>query len=137
MTKRSVSTLTMAKQMAEAALKIKAVDLKLLDLRKLTSFTDYFLIASGTSDRHVEAIIDSVVMEMKKKGYMPISVEGYGHSQWVIADFGDVVVHVFYPMMREIYAIEKLWGDANVVKIVEEKIKKAKKVTKTVKGKNK
>lgn len=115
--KRQPTTLSLAKQIAAAADKIKAVDLKILDLRKITSFTDFFVIASGTSDRHVEAIVDSVVVEMKKKNYHPISVEGYGHSQWVIADFGDVVVHVFYPMMREIYAIERLWSSAKIVKI--------------------
>lgn len=114
---KKYSTLALAKEIAAAAAKIKAVNLKILNLQKLTSFTDYFVIATGTSDRHVEAIANNIVEEMKKKGRRPLSVEGFGHAQWVIVDFGDVVVHVFYHTMREIYAIEKIWADAPIVRI--------------------
>lgn len=111
------STLVFAKEIAAAASKIKAVNLKLYDLRKVTSFTDYFVIASGTSDRHVEAIADSIVAEMKKKGVRPLGVEGTDHAQWVIVDFGDVVAHIFYGQMREMYALEKLWADAKEIRL--------------------
>ncbi len=118
-------TLIFAKQIAEAAAKIKAIDVKILDLRKVTSFTDYFVIASGTSDRHVEAIADSIELELKKEGQRPIGVEGHGHSQWIVVDFGDVVAHVFYQPVRGIYALEKLWGDAKTVRFAGEKKKPA------------
>ncbi len=110
------SSLALAKDVAKAAAKIKAVNLKVYDLRKVTSFTDYFVIATGTSDRHVDAIANSIVAEMKKKGVRPLGVEGQGHAQWVIVDLGDVVAHVFYGQMREIYALEKLWSDAKDIK---------------------
>ena len=106
-----------AYDVAHAARKLKAVELKVLDLRKLASFTDFFVIASGTSDRHVEAIADSIIEEMKKKGRRPIGVEGYEHGQWIIVDYGDVVAHIFYGTMREIFALEKLWADAKAVRI--------------------
>ena len=115
------TSLTFAKDVAKAALKLKAKDLKLLDLTKLSTFADYFVIASGTSDRHVEAIADSIVVEMKKKGHRPFGLEGYEHSQWIIVDFGDVVAHVFYEPMREIYSIEKLWADAKKIRVQSEK----------------
>lgn len=114
--KKDVSLET-ALSVAKAADKLKAIDLKVLDLRKLQTFADFFVIAGGTSDRHVEAIADSIVREMKKKGRIPFGVEGYEHSQWVLVDFGDVVAHIFYGALREIYAIEKLWADAKQIKI--------------------
>jgi ribosome-associated protein len=117
MKKTKVDTLSLARDVANAAAKIKAVDIKILDLRKLTSFTDFFIIASGTSDRHVGAIAESIIMEMKKKNRIPLSVEGTEHAQWIIVDYGDCVAHIFYRMMRDIYAIEKLWADAKEIKI--------------------
>jgi ribosome-associated protein len=110
--KKESSSLALAKDVARAASKMK-----IYDLQVITSFTDYFVIASGTSDRHVEAIADSIVMEMKRKDVRPFGVEGMGHAQWVIVDYGDVVVHIFYSQMREIYALEKLWADAKEVKL--------------------
>lgn len=109
--------LALAKSIAAAAGKIKAANLKILDLRKLAAFADYFVIASGTSDRHAGAIADSIIMEMKKQGRRPFGIEGYQHSQWIIVDYGDVMAHIFYGPMREIYSIEKLWADAKVVRI--------------------
>lgn len=120
---RKDATLALAKDVAKAALKIKAKDLKLLDLTKLSTFADYFVVTSGTSDRHVEAIADSIIAEMKKQGRRPFGVEGYEHSQWIIVDFGDVVAHIFYEPMREIYSIEKLWSDAKKIRVQSEKRK--------------
>ncbi|PIR17114.1 MAG: ribosome silencing factor [Deltaproteobacteria bacterium CG11_big_fil_rev_8_21_14_0_20_49_13] len=128
-------TLTFAKDVARAAAKIKAHGLKILDLRHLFTFADYFVIASGNSDRQVGAIADSIIFEMKKQGKTPIGVEGYQHSQWIIVDFGDIVAHVFYGPMREIYSIEKLWADAKKVRVPSEKRKSA--VKKEKKGKKK
>ena len=108
--------LAFAKEIAAHASKIKAHDIKILDLTKLKTFADYFVIATGMSDRQVEAIADSIVVGEKKKGRIPLGVEGYDHAQWIIVDYGDVIAHIFYQSMREIYSIEKLWSDARVIR---------------------
>jgi ribosome-associated protein len=123
MVKTNSETLVLARQIAAAASKIKAVDVKILDLRKLTSLADYFVICGATSDRHAEAIGDSIVREVKNAGRMPLGIEGYEHAQWIIADYGDVVAHIFYGPLREIYAIEKLWADAPRVRMRKESAK--------------
>ncbi|HEV2129725.1 MAG TPA: ribosome silencing factor [Longimicrobiaceae bacterium] len=90
----------------------KALDVTLLDLRNLSSATDYFLIASGRSDTHVTAIADNLVDEMKQMGARPAGVEGLRGGRWVLVDFVDFIVHVFHPAAREFYQLERLWGDA-------------------------
>lgn len=90
----------------------KAVDVTLLDLRKLSSATDYFLIASGRSDTHVTAIADHLIEELKQAGVRPAGVEGLRGGRWVLVDFVDFIVHVFHPTAREFYQLERLWGDA-------------------------
>jgi ribosome-associated protein len=90
----------------------KALEVTLLDLRKISSATDYFLIASGTSDTHVAAIADNVVDELKKEGVRPLNVEGEREARWILIDYFDFVVHVFHPAAREFYQLERLWGDA-------------------------
>lgn len=96
----------------DAAQNMKAIDLVALDLRELTSFTDYFLVCSGTSDRHVQAIAEEIHQTIKKTGELPVSYEGYDSGQWVLLDFGDVVAHIFQADAREFYQIERLWADA-------------------------
>jgi len=95
-----------------AALKKKATDLVILKVQELSSFTDYFVICSGSSDRQVQAIADSIQTDLKKSGQLPLGVEGGRSGKWVLMDFGDVVVHVFYEATREFYDIERLWADA-------------------------
>ena len=90
----------------------KAVDLKVLHLEKVTDFTDYFLICSGTSERQVQAIADAVLERMREEKVRPLHVEGYNRGQWVLLDFGDFVVHIFQEEPRKFYALERLWGDA-------------------------
>ncbi|HET7322022.1 MAG TPA: ribosome silencing factor [Longimicrobiaceae bacterium] len=90
----------------------KARDVVLLDLRPVTSTTDFFLIATGTSDTHVSSIADHVVDELKKEGVRPVGVEGMRGGRWVLLDYVDFVVHVFHPAAREFYQLERLWGDA-------------------------
>jgi ribosome-associated protein len=89
----------------------KAEDVTLLDLRKVSSATDFFLIATGRSDTHVSAIADHVVDEMKKEGSRPFGVEGLRSGRWVLIDYVDFVIHVFHPAAREFYQLERLWGD--------------------------
>lgn len=90
----------------------KANDVVLMDLRNLSSATDFFVIASGTSDTHVAAIADHVVDELKKTGTRPLNVEGARGGRWILVDYFSFVVHVFHPAAREFYQLERLWGDA-------------------------
>ncbi|MBC7397212.1 MAG: ribosome silencing factor [Bdellovibrionales bacterium] len=117
-----VNELSLAKAFlsVQAAANKKADTIKILDLKALSSFTDYFVICSGSSDRQVQAIADSIAIELKEDGYAPISVEGYREGRWVIVDFGDIVVHVFLDALREYYDIEHLWFEAKKVPIPQE-----------------
>jgi len=90
----------------------KALEVTLLDLRGVSSATDWFVIASGTSDTHVSSIADSVVDGLRKEGVRPLNVEGQREARWVLIDYFDFVVHVFHPAAREFYQLERLWGDA-------------------------
>jgi len=98
----------------------KAEDVTLLDLRKISGATDFFLIASGRSDTHVSAIADHLVDELKKEGVRPVGVEGMRGGRWVLIDYFDFVVHVFHPAAREFYQLERLWGDVPVREFVPE-----------------
>ncbi len=97
------------KIVVEALEDLKAVDITVLDVRNMTTVTDYMVIASGTSDRHVRALLNNVVDEVKKQGVRPLGVEGERDAQWGLVDLGDVVVHVLLPQVREFYQLEKLW----------------------------
>lgn len=97
---------------AELLFDRKAVDVALLDLRGISSATDFFLLASGRSDVHVTAIADHLVDELKREGVRPVGVEGLRGGRWVLVDYVDFVVHVFHPAAREFYQLERLWGDA-------------------------
>jgi ribosome-associated protein len=90
----------------------KAIDLKVLHLEKVSDFTDYFLICSGSNERQVQAIADAVEEQLRADGARPLHVEGYNRGQWVLLDYGDLVVHVFLEQTRSFYALERLWADA-------------------------
>ena len=96
----------------EAALDKKALDPVLIDVREHSSYTDYILLLSGRSDRHVQSVADGVVEELVKHGGRPVGIEGQQQGQWTLIDFGDVVIHVFYHPMREFYDLESMWVDA-------------------------
>ncbi|NIV18602.1 MAG: ribosome silencing factor [Woeseiaceae bacterium] len=89
---------------------IKAKDITRLDVRDMTTVTDYMVIASGTSNRHVQALADNVAEKAKAAGQKPIGVEGEEGSEWVLLDLQDVLVHVMLPKVREFYNLEKLWS---------------------------
>jgi len=96
----------------EAALARKAEDLCVLDLRELSSFTDFFVIAHGNSSRQNVAIAEGVEAALKPAGLRPLSIEGRESAEWVLLDYGSIVVHVFSKAAREHFALENLWGDA-------------------------
>ena len=90
----------------------KALDLKVLHLQQVSDFTDYFVICSGSNERQVQAIADAVQERLRANRVRPLHVEGYNRGQWVLLDYGDLVVHVFQEEPRRFYALERLWGDA-------------------------
>ncbi|MBS2028360.1 MAG: ribosome silencing factor [Deltaproteobacteria bacterium] len=100
-----------AKAVAKAALDKKAENVLLIDVRGLTSISDYFVVMSGAAGPQLKAIAENVEVELKKQGVMPISVEGQGGS-WVLLDYGDVVAHIFEDQVRSFYDLEGLWADA-------------------------
>jgi ribosome-associated protein len=90
---------------------LKAVNTVTLDVTGLTDVMDYLVISSGTSNRHVKSLASNVSMEAKKQGMLPMGVEGDDAGEWVLVDFGDVVVHVMLPATRDFYDLERLWTD--------------------------
>ncbi len=89
---------------------MKAQDIKVLDVRGKTGITDFFIIASGTSDRHVKAIADSVAFQAKQAGEPALGTEGADEGEWALIDLNGVVVHVMQPRVRDFYQLEKLWS---------------------------
>lgn len=95
----------------------KARDILALDLRTLSEATDYFVVASGTSDTHVRALGERVLEALAEHGVKAHHVEGLSQGRWVLLDFVDFVVHVFHPALRSFYQLERLWGDAPVAAV--------------------
>ena len=95
----------------------QAKDIVVLDVRGVTSFADHFVICSGSNTRQIQAISDEIQQELKKRGEYPTSVEGYGHAEWVLVDYGDLLVHIFSLKARTYYDLERLWRDAKPVKL--------------------
>lgn len=89
---------------------VKAIDIVILDVRRMTSVTDYMIVASGTSNRHVKGLIENVADRAREVGHRPIGIEGEEGAEWVLLDLQDVLVHVMLPKVRDFYNLEKLWS---------------------------
>jgi ribosome-associated protein len=106
---------------AQAALEKKAFDITIVELKKASSLTDYFLICSGRSDRQVQAIAQSIEEKMGEQGIRPLGEEGMREGRWVLMDYDDVVIHIFYDQVRRYYDLEGLWIEAPRINSPEEK----------------
>ena len=101
------------------ALEKKAYDLVMMEVREITSIADYFIVCSGRSDRQVQSIAQGIEENLRGWGLRPHSVEGAGRGQWVLMDFSDVIVHIFFEPVRDFYDLEGLWADAPRVELPE------------------
>lgn len=118
------SGLEIAQIASQAALDKKAEDLVILDVRGISSFSDYFVIMSGRSTRHVQGLADAVDGALRNKKIKNTNTEGLNDGLWVLLDYNDVVVHIFYSETRRFYDLESLWHDAPRVKVATEAISK-------------
>ncbi|MCK7467467.1 MAG: ribosome silencing factor [Desulfosudis oleivorans] len=100
----------------------KGKDIVILNIKNVTSFADYTIICSGTSDRQVQSIASSVGRVHEKAGTLPLGVEGEKGGRWVLMDYADIIVHVFYEPVREFYDIERLWSDAPKMEVAEDTV---------------
>ena len=114
----------LALKLAELALTKKADDIKILDLRKITTIADFFVICTAHSEPQVKAVADAILEGAKKDGETVWHKEGTNMKSWVLLDFIDVVVHVFLKDTRSFYSLEKLWGDAPIVEVVDPELRK-------------
>ena len=108
----AIIPLTLAKKAAQIADSKKGQDVLLLDLRKLSSVTDFFVICGSDSTIGVKAIAETIQLQLEAEGVAPYHIEGFEEGTWVLADYGDVIVHVFLEQIRKYYDLESLWGDA-------------------------
>jgi ribosome-associated protein len=97
----------------------KATDIKVLDLKDVTSFTDYFVICSAANSRQGHAICDEIEKGLKEMGERPVSVEGFNPGEWILMDYGDFLVHIFSASARSFYDLERLWRHAKMLEIPE------------------
>ncbi len=95
----------------------KATDVRVLDLREVTSFADYFVLCTGANARQIQAISDEIGLKLKQHGELPVSLEGYNNAEWILADYGDYLVHVFSEKARAFYDLERLWRQAREVPV--------------------
>lgn len=124
-----MDSLKFAKQIAQLILNKKGYDIKILDIRKISTISDFFVICSAEVDKQVKAIADEVEEKLNLKGIKCFNREGYETLNWVILDYFDVIVHIFRTEARNYYNLEKLWGDAPVIPVEDEEEPKLKRTT--------
>lgn len=111
----TISELPVLNRIAQAIYDKKGVNILGLDVRGISTLTDYVIIAEGNVDRHVVAIADAVIQVLKEDGYQPVHVEGLQSGEWVVIDFLDIMVHLFSPGLRDKYRLEDLWRDGQII----------------------
>lgn len=112
-------SLSVAKRIVQACEDVKGQQVTVLDVASISDFADYFIVSSGRSDRQVQGITNRIIEELAQLGIRPLSVEGYEDGHWVLIDCGDVVAHVFYEPVRDMYDLEGLWMRARRLDVVE------------------
>ena len=95
----------------------KALDIRVLDLRDVTSFADFFIICTGSNPKQSQAIAEEIALQLELRGEYPVSVEGFANAEWILADYGDCLIHIFSPKARAYYELERLWRHAKEVPI--------------------
>lgn len=107
----------------------QGIDALILDIRKISDIADYFLLVHGNSDRHVKTIAEGIIDQLHEKKEKPYHVEGLQEASWILIDYSSVIIHIFHYQTRQFYNLERLWGDAKVVKISEKKHERPSKKT--------
>ncbi|MGV8074795.1 MAG: ribosome silencing factor [Syntrophobacteraceae bacterium] len=118
--KESIDSRNKAILMARKAVNFKALDLVLLDVSDFSSFADYFVICSGKSSRQVQGLADNIESSLRDQRIKPLGVEGRQEGHWILMDYGDVIVHIFYEPVRYFYDLESLWSEAEKVHLEHE-----------------
>lgn len=95
----------------------KALDIRVLDLREVTSFADFFVICTGSNPRQIQAVCEEIGAQLAVRGEFPVSVEGFQNADWILSDYGDVIIHVFSEKMRAHFGLERLWRHAKEVPV--------------------
>jgi ribosome-associated protein len=114
--KTQISGEEKAHRCTDMVTKFKAIDVLLLDVSRYSSFADYFIICSGKSSRQVQGLADNLESELRDVGIRPLGIEGRQEGQWVLMDYGDLIVHIFYEPVRRFYDLESLWSEAKRVR---------------------
>lgn len=112
-----MESLQLATLIAQTLDNKKASSVKVLKVRDLTILTDYFVIASGTSNTHVKSLAEEIEFQLEKQDIRVVRTEGYDTKSWILLDYGHVIVHVFYPEARDFYDLEHLWADAQEIEV--------------------
>jgi ribosome-associated protein len=120
--KKEASSRQRALLCINASLEKKAKDLIILKVKELSAFADYFIIASGTSDRQVRAIATAIQENLKKAEILPLGIEGEAAGQWILMDYNDVIIHIFLDTVRTFYDLERLWSEAPRMAVADETV---------------
>lgn len=112
-----MTSLEITKQVVKVLDDKKAENIEILKVRDLTIVADYFIIASTNNSTHVKSLVDEIEFHLKEQGTTPLRIEGYQYANWVILDYGDVVVHVFHEETREYYHLDRLWSDGEKIEL--------------------
>jgi len=107
----------LAKNVARIIIELKGEDIIVLDLSRVSNILDFFVIATGASKTHLRGIAEEIQKELKKEHIYPLHIEGYNEANWILLDYGDLIIHLFDEKNRSFYQIERLWGDATEVSV--------------------